>query len=293
MDNKINDVFNGYRRGEVSRRDFLKKLTIYTGSVAAAAALLSFTNEHGAPSGEANFIPGAGGKKDKSGVATELITYPGDTGEMKAYLARPAKKKKYPAVIVVHEIFGLNQHIRDVVQRFAREGFLTMAPDALSSLGGTPDDNGKAASMIRELDGEATTKNYVAAVKYLKTHPLSTGKVGCTGFCWGGAMTNQVAVNEPGLDAAVPYYGRTPASEDVPKIKAPILAHFAGDDARINDGIPAFEEALKKAGKEYRIFVYEGAKHAFNNDSNPERYDAEAAKLAWERTIAFFKEKLK
>ncbi|MFO7368729.1 MAG: dienelactone hydrolase family protein [Bacteroidales bacterium] len=293
MDNKINDLFNGYRRGEVSRRDFLRKLTLCTGSVAAAATLLSFTNEHNAPPAEVNSIPGAEGKKDKSGVVTEFITYPGASGEMKAFLARPAKKKKYPAVIVVHEIFGLNQHIRDVVQRFAQEGFLTIAPDALSSLGGTPDDNSKAAAMIRELDGEATTKNYVAAVKYLKTHPLSTGKVGCTGFCWGGAMTNQVAVNEPGLDAAVPYYGRTPASEDVPKIKAPILAHFAGDDARINEGIPAFEEALKKAGKEYRIFVYEGAKHAFNNDSNPERYDAQAAKLAWERTIAFFKEKLK
>lgn len=293
MDEKIDDLFNGYRRGEVTRRDFLKKLTLYSGSVAAAAALLSFANEHDAPSAESYSIPGAGGKKDKSGVVTEFITYPGASGEMKAFLARPAKKKKYPAVIVVHEIFGLNQHIRDVVQRFAREGFLTIAPDALTSLGGTPDDNGKAASMIRELDGATTTKNYVAAVKYLKTHPLSTGKVGCTGFCWGGAMTNQVAVNEPGLDAAVPYYGTAPASEDVPKIKAPVLAHFAGDDARINQGIPAFEEALKKAGKEYRIYVYEGAKHAFNNDSNPERYDAEAAKLAWERTIAFFKEKLK
>ncbi len=293
MDNKINDLFAGYKRGEVTRRDFLKKLTLYTGSVAAATALLSFANEANAPLAEANSSADTDGKKDKSGVVTEFITYPGASGEMKAFLARPAKKKKYPAVIVVHEIFGLNKHIRDVVQRFAQEGFLTIAPDALSSQGGTPDDNSKAASMIRELDGEITKKNYVAAVKYLKTHPLSAGKVGCTGFCWGGAMTNQVAVNEPELDAAVPYYGTTPASEDVPKIKAPILAHYAGDDARINEGIPAFEEALKKAGKEYQIFIYKGAKHAFNNDSNPERYHAEAAKLAWERTIAFFKEKLK
>ncbi len=293
MDNKINDLFAGYKRREVTRRDFLKKLTLYTGSVAAATALLSFANEANAPLAEANSSADTDGKKDKSGVVTEFITYPGASGEMKAFLARPAKKKKYPAVIVVHEIFGLNKHIRDVVQRFAQEGFLTIAPDALSSQGGTPDDNSKAASMIRELDGEITKKNYVAAVKYLKTHPLSAGKVGCTGFCWGGAMTNQVAVNEPELDAAVPYYGTTPASEDVPKIKAPILAHYAGDDARINEGIPAFEEALKKAGKEYQIFIYEGAKHAFNNDSNPERYNAEAAKLAWERTIAFFKEKLK
>jgi carboxymethylenebutenolidase len=293
MEHKINDLFTSFRHGEVSRRDFLKKLTLYTGSVAAATALLSFANEPNELLAKASSIPDEDGKKDKNGVVAEFITYPSAAGEMKAFLARPAKKKKYPAVIVVHEIFGLNKHIRDVAQRFAQEGFLAIAPDALSFQGGTPDDNSKAASMIRELNGEATTKNYLAAVKYLKTHPLSTGKVGCTGFCWGGAMTNQVAVNEPELDAAVPYYGRTPASEDVPKIKAPILAHFAGDDARINEGIPAFEEALKNAGKEYKIFIYEGAKHAFNNDTNPERYDAEAAKLAWERTIAFFKEKLK
>ena len=293
MDNEINDLFTGYSRGEVTRRNFLKKLTLYTGSVTAATALLSFANEPSAPLLETISTVNAKGKKDKSSVVTEFIAYPGATGEMKAFLARPAKKKKYPAVIVIHEIFGLNKHIRDVVQRFAKEGFLTIAPDALSSQGGTPDDNNKAAAMIRELDGEATTKNYVAAVQYLKTHPLSNGKVGCTGFCWGGAMTNQVAVNEPELDAAVPYYGRTPEPSDVPKIKAPLLAHFAGDDARINEGIPAFEEALKKAGIEYQIFIYEGAKHAFNNDSNPERYNADAAKLAWERTIAFFQEKLK
>jgi carboxymethylenebutenolidase len=133
----------------------------------------------------------------------------------------------------------------------------------------------------------------VAAVKYLKTHPLSTGKVGCTGFCWGGAMTNQVAVNSPDLNAAVPYYGSQPTAEQVAMIKAPIMAHYGGDDARINAGIPAFEEALKKNKKEYQIFIYEGAQHAFNNDSNPERYNEKAAKLAWGRTIAFFKEKLK
>ena len=138
-----------------------------------------------------------------------------------------------------------------------------------------------------------TIKNFVAAVKYLKTHPLSTGKVGCTGFCWGGGMTNQVAVNSPDLDAAVPYYGMQPTTEQVAMIKAPIMAHYAGDDARINAGIPAFEEALKEEKKEYQIFMYEGAGHAFNNDSNPERYNEKAAKLAWSRTIAFFKEKLK
>jgi carboxymethylenebutenolidase len=145
--------------------------------------------------------------------------------------------------------------------------------------------------MIGQLDREATVKNLVAAVKYLKTHPRSTGMVGCTGFCWGGAMTNQVAVNAPDLKAAVPYYGSTPAPEDVPKIKAKVMAHYAGDDERINSGIPAFEEALKKAGIEYQIFIYEGTQHAFNNDTST-RYNKEAADLAWGRTVGFFKEKL-
>jgi carboxymethylenebutenolidase len=176
----------------------------------------------------------------------------------------------------------------------AKEGFLSLAPDALSPLGGTPEnDLDKAVKMIGQLDPDKTVKNLVAAVKYLKTNPLSTGKVGCTGFCWGGGMTNQVAVNSPDLDAAVPYYGKQPTEEQVAKIKAPIMAHYAGDDPFINPGIPAFEEALKKYKKEYQIFIYDGAKHAFNNDSNPERYNEKAAKLAWSRTIAFFKEKLK
>jgi carboxymethylenebutenolidase len=175
----------------------------------------------------------------------------------------------------------------------AKEGFLTVAPDALTPLGGTPDNNpDKAREMIGQLNNEDTVKNLVAAVKYLETHPLSSGNVGCTGFCWGGGMTNQVAVNAPTLKAAVPYYGRTPAVEDVPKIKAPVLAHYAGDDPGINSGIQAFEDAMKKAGTDYEIFIYDGAKHAFNNDSNPERYNEQAARLAWSRTVAFFKDKL-
>ncbi len=285
MNPKINSLFQDYKRGGINRRDFLRKLTIYAGSTAAAAALLPLLDDR---TTLANTPP-----EDETGLVTELITYPGETGEMKAFLARPEKKEKYPAIIVIHEIFGLNAHIQDVTRRFAKEGFLAIAPDALSQAGGTPADGSQAMTLIRELDAEKTTKNYVAAVKYLETHPLSTGKVGCTGFCWGGAMTNQVAVNCPSLDAAVPYYGRTPVPEDVPKIKAPLMAHYAGDDARINEGIPAFEEALKKAGIEYKIFVYEGAKHGFNNDTGPERYHEQAAKLAWERTIGFFKEKLK
>ena len=212
---------------------------------------------------------------------------------MRAFLARPKSGKKFPAVIVIHENRGLVPHIQDVTRRMAKEGFLAIAPDALSPVGGTPEDVSNVGELFKQLKPEETTKNFVAAVKYLKTNPLANGKVGCTGFCWGGAMTNQVAVNAPDLDAAVPYYGRQPVAEDVAKIKAPIMAHYAGNDQGINAGIAAFEEALKKNNKEYQIFMYEGAGHAFNNDSNPDRYNEQAAKLAWGRTIGFFKEKLK
>jgi carboxymethylenebutenolidase len=173
------------------------------------------------------------------------------------------------------------------------EGFLALAPDALSPLGGTPEDADEARTLIGQLDSQTTTQNYVAAVEYLKTHPQSTGKVGCMGFCWGGGMTNQVAVNAADLAAAVPFYGRQPASEEVPKIKASLLIHYAGLDERINAGIPAFEAALKQADIDYQIYIYEGTRHAFFNDTNANRYHQEAAQLAWQRTIAFLKEKLK
>ena len=170
---------------------------------------------------------------------------------------------------------------------------MTIAPDALSPLGGTPQDPDDVRTLIGKLDAPATVKNYVAAVQYLKTHPLSTGNVGCMGFCWGGGMTNQVAVNAADLDAAVPFYGMQPAVEDVPKIKAPLLLHYAGNDERINAGIAAYEEALKKASVQYTLYMYDGAQHAFFNDTNAERYNKEAAQLAWERTLAFLNEKLK
>jgi carboxymethylenebutenolidase len=286
MKDNISKLYDDYRLGKTSRRDFIRKLTLFTGSAAAAMSML--------PVLEDNSLNGSSSMKDDSDLITEFIKYPAETGEMKAFLARPKKGKKFAAVIVIHENRGLQPHIQDVTKRMAREGFLALAPDALSPLGGTPEnDSAKAVTMIRELDGEKTVKDFVAAVKYLGTHPLSTGKVGCTGFCWGGAMTNQVAVNSPDLNAAVPYYGRTPAAEDIPRIKAPVMAHFAGNDPGINAGIPAFEEELKKNNKEYQIFIYEGASHSFNNDSNPERYNEEAAKLAWGRTVGFFKEKLK
>jgi len=173
------------------------------------------------------------------------------------------------------------------------EGFLAIAPDALSPLGGTPEDPDKAPSLIQKLDSQSTIQNYVAAVRYLKTHPASTGKVGAIGFCWGGGMANQVAVNSPDILAVVPYYGMQPAPEDVSKIKASLLLHYAGIDERINKGIPAYEEALKKRSIDYKMYIYEGAQHTFNNDTVAARYNKEAAQLAWQRTISFLKEKLK
>ena len=285
MEKEIKDLYADYKDGKYSRRSFFRKLAMITGSSAAAMALFPVLEE--------NELKAATAPQKAPELVTEFIKYPAETGDMRAFLARPKKGKKFPAVIVIHENRGLVPHIQDVTRRMAGEGFLALAPDALSPLGGTPEDISNVGAMFKQLDSEKTTKNFVAAVKYLKTNPLCTGKVGCTGFCWGGAMTNQVAVNAPDLDAAVPYYGRQPAAEDVEKIKAPIMAHYAGNDAGINAGIAAFEEALKKYGKEYQIFMYEGASHAFNNDSNPERYNEQAAKLAWGRTIAFFKEKLK
>jgi carboxymethylenebutenolidase len=278
MDPKIIDSGRGYVDRGLDRREFLAA----AGGAAVAYALLPLQEA------KAEVIA-----KDDPRLVTEQIRYPGQTGDMLAYLARPKGEEKRPCVIVIHENRGLNDHIRDVTRRMAVEGFLAIAPDALSPLGGTPEDREKARGMFGQLDNQATVKNFVAAVQYLKTNPLSTGKVGCTGFCWGGGMTNQVAVNCPDLIAAVPYYGMQPASEDVPKIKASILAHYAGDDERIDKGIPAFEEALKKANVDYKIHVYPGAKHAFNNDTNPGSYNKEAADLAWKRTIEFFKAKLK
>jgi len=268
-------------KNDPDRRQFLIALGGMAGGLAAGYGL-PLT---GAP---ADMV-----QKDDPRLHAEMVQYPGATGKVRAYLARPKKEEKRPAVIVIHENKGLQPHIQDVTRRMALEGFLALAPDALSPMGGTPRDVGEALSSMRKLDRESTARNFTAAVKYLKTHPLSTGKVGCTGFCWGGAMTNQVAVRAPDLKAAAPYYGQPPAASDVPKIKAALLLHYAGLDRRINQGIPEFEAALKKARIEYKLYVYEGAQHAFNNDANPSRYHREAAKLAWKRTIAFFKEKLK
>ncbi len=283
MDQKVLDLYDAYAGGSLDRRGFLKRLAVLAGGTAAACTLL--------PLLENSHLRAQVVARDDPRLHVEDIEYPAATGKMMAHLAMPKDAGKLPAVIVIHENRGLNPHTRDVARRMALEGFIAIAPDACSPLGGTPEDVDEARTKMRELDRAATMKNYVAAVEYLKTHPKSTGRVGCTGFCWGGSMTNQVAVNSADLAAAVPFYGSQPTVEDVPKIKASMLCHYGGDDTRINAGIPAFEKALKAAGIEHKIYVYEGAGHAFFNDTGS-RYHKEAAALAWKRTIAFFKEKL-
>lgn len=285
MDKRITNLYDDYHQGRLDRREFIRKLTMLAGSATAAMSLLAVLD--GKHARASVLMP------DDEDVQSEFVTYKGASGNVRALLSCPKGAKKLPATIVIHENRGLQPHIQDVNKRMAREGFLSIAPDALSPVGGTPEDDvNTARSRMGELDGETTTKDFVAAVQYLKTHPMSTGNVGCTGFCWGGGVTNQVAVNEPGLKAAVPYYGRQPDPGDVSRIKAAVMAHYAGEDERINAGIEAFENAMKEAGIDYRIYIYEGAQHAFNNDSNPDRYHEEAARLAWKRTVGFFREKL-
>lgn len=284
MEQKFIDLYEKYADGNLNRREFLKRLAALAGSTAAAVTLLPLLQK--------SFVQAQVVPKDDPRLVIENITYPAQTGQMLAHFARPKGDKKYPGVIVIHENRGLDPHHEDVARRVALEGFLAVAPDALSPLGGTPEDVDEARTLMRELDGPSTIKDFAAAVQYLKTHPQSTGKVGCMGFCWGGGMTNQVAVNAPDLTAAVPFYGSQPKAEDVSKIKASLLCHYAGLDKRINAGIEAFEAALKEASIEYKMFVYEGAGHAFFNDTGS-RYHKEAATLAWTRTIKFFNVELK
>lgn len=281
---KVNE-FDEVKSDSMDRRKFLTQLGLAAGGTAAMLTLPSLM--------ESNTVKAQIVSKDDPRLSTEYIKYSGATGDIRAYLARPKGAEKLPAVLVIHENRGLVPHIEDVTRRIALEGFLTLAPDALSPLGGTPEDQEKAPAMMQKLESESTLQNYLAAVRFLKTQPVSTGKVGVVGFCWGGGMANQLAVHSQDVSAVVPYYGRQPAPEDVPKIKAPLLLHYAGLDQYMNGGIPAFEAALKKASVDYKIFMYEGAQHAFNTDTYPARYNKEAAQLAWQRTIAFFKDKLR
>ena len=285
MDQRIINLFDEYTHKPLKRDDFIQRLTKITGSTAAALAIL--------PLLEVNYAHAETIQQEDDRLTIERITYPGDGCDMKAYVAMPKKKGKYPAVMVIHENRGLNPHIEDVTRRMALEGFIAIAPDALSPLGGTPVDADQARDLFQRLDAAKNLNNFIKAFDYLKTRKECTEKFGAIGFCWGGGMVNQLAVNAPELKAAVPYYGRQAEAADVPKIKAALLLHYAGQDERINAGIPTFEEALKKAGTRYQIYIYEGAQHAFNNDTAPTRYNEAVAKLAWGRTIDFLKTELK
>jgi len=280
-------AYDDYTHLTLDRRDFMQKLKKLTGSAAAAAAI--------APMLAASQAKAAIVAEDDPRLKTETITYPGAEGQtMAGYLAMPADASgPLPAVMVIHENRGLNPHIEDVARRVALEGFLALAPDFLTPSGGTPEDEDKAREMIGALDRTQTTANAVATIAFLKGNDMSNGKVGVIGFCWGGGLVNQTAVHA-GADvtAAVPYYGAQPAADDVGQIKAKLMLPYAGLDERIGAGIPDYEAALKAAGVDYQIYIYEGANHAFNNDTSEARYNKEAADLAWSRTIAFLSETL-
>ncbi|KQV43790.1 MULTISPECIES: dienelactone hydrolase family protein [unclassified Rhizobium] len=279
------NAYDEYTHLTLDRRRFMEKLTGLAGSAAAAAAIAPML---AANSAKAEMVAG-----DDARIKGEDITYPGAGGEMKGYLVQPAKASgKLPAVIVIHENRGLNPHIRDVARRMALEGFIALAPDFLSPAGGTPENEDKAREMIGALDAAATAQNGVATVAYLEGSDVTNGNVGAIGFCWGGGLVNRLAVNAPDLKAGVAYYGAQPPAEDVPKIKAALLLHYAGLDERINAGIDAYRKALTDNGKDFEIFVYDGVNHAFNNDTSSARYDKAAADLAWGRTVAFLKTKL-
>jgi len=279
------DAYDEYTHLTLDRRRFMEQLTRLAGSGAAAAAI--------APMLAASSAQAAIVAEDDPRVKGQDITYPGSGGEMKGYLVKPADQPgKLGTVIVVHENRGLNPHIRDVARRVALEGFVALAPDFMSPAGGTPDDDNKARELFATLDPAQVAASAVATVAYLKGYKDGNGKVGAVGFCWGGGTVNMLAVNSPDLSAAVAYYGMQPKAEDVPRIKAALLLHYAGLDSRTNAGIDAFRKALDAAHVEYTAYVYDGANHAFNNDTSAARYDKKAADLAWERTIAFLKQKL-
>ncbi|MGI2035018.1 dienelactone hydrolase family protein [Rhizobium panacihumi] len=279
------NAYDEYTHLHLDRRKFMERLTVLAGSGAAAAAI--------APMLAANGANAAVIAVDDDRLTTKSVVFPGTTGEMKAYWARP-KSASGPlgSIIVIHENRGLNEHIRDVARRAALEGFNALAVDFLSPVGGTPPDEDKAREMFSTLDPAKTAADGEAARVWLTGHEGANGKVGAVGFCWGGGLVNRMAVNSPELNAGVAYYGQQAPAADVPKIKAPLMLHYGGLDERINAGIPAYREALEKNGKTFEIFVYEGVNHAFNNDTSSARYDKAAADLAWSRTTEFFKTNL-
>jgi carboxymethylenebutenolidase len=284
MDQRIIQLFDEYTHGGMSRRSFLDRLTTLAGGAAAATALLPLLENNYA---HAQVVP-----ENDPRITAETVQVPGVQG-LTGYLVKPKTGGgKLPAVLVIHENRGLNPHIKDVTRRMATEGFLALGLDYLSPIGGTPADEDKGRDMIGTLKAPDVVSSGRAAVAFLEKHQDGNGKVGAVGFCWGGLAVNNLAVAEPNLDAGVAYYGRQPPADQVANIKAPLMLHYASLDEPVNKGIPDYEAALKKAGKTYEIHMYEGANHAFNNDTNAARYDKKAADLAWGRTVAFFKKHL-
>lgn len=283
MDQRIINLFDEYTHKPLSREVFLKRLVQLTGTMAAAMTILPLLESNYAQAAVPPLEPG---------LKEEEVTWPGDNVTMKGYLVRPEEDRKRGGIVVIHENRGLTPHIKDVTRRAAKAGYIALGVDALSVFGGTPANEDEGRTLIGKLDKAQNLQNYLKGLAYLRSRPDSNGKTGCVGFCWGGSMANQLAVNDPQLNAAVAFYGGQPDAADVPKIKARVQLHYAGLDERINAGIPAYEAALKAAGVQYQLFMYEGQQHAFHNDSSAARYNAEAAKLAWSRTLELFKETL-
>ncbi|MFO1066702.1 MAG: dienelactone hydrolase family protein [Pirellulales bacterium] len=288
FDQRILDLYDDYAHGRIARRDFMQRVAM----IAAAGVSAELILQRLTP----NYAWAQQVAKDDARIKTETLEYDSPKGgkKVRGLLARPAQTTgKLPAVLVVHENRGLNPYIEDVARRLAVDGFLALAPDALSPLGGYPGNDDEGRTMQAKRNPEEMVQDFIAAAETLKSHPLSNGKVGVVGFCYGGGIANELAVRIPDvIKAAVPFYGRQPAKEDVAKIKAPLLIHYAGLDQRINAGWPAYEEALKAAGAIYTMHNYPDVNHGFHNDTTP-RYDEKAAKLAWERTLEFFHENLK
>jgi carboxymethylenebutenolidase len=281
FDQELLDLFDEYVHGVIDRRGFLDGAGKFAVGGMTAAMLLDALNPRFA---EAQQVA-----EDDTRIKTETIDYPSPqgSGTMRGYLARPASGGKLPGVLVVHENRGLNPHIKDIARRVAVDRFLAFAPDALAPLGGYPGSEDQARALFQKLDQTKTREDFVAAANWLKTRPDCTGKVGVVGFCYGGGISNLLATRVPDLAAAVPFYGGQPRPDDVSRIKSPLLLHYAEKDDRINAGWPEYEAALKANDVRYTMHMYPGTQHGFNNDTTP-RYDPEAAKLAWERTVAFF-----
>ncbi|TLM93331.1 dienelactone hydrolase family protein [Hymenobacter jeollabukensis] len=284
MDQRIINLFDEYTHRPLTRQEFMRRLVQLTGSLALATTALGLLDPGYA---EAATVP-----EDDKDLVAEDVSWPGDGTTMKGYLVHPKGKKKRGAVVVIHENRGLTPHIKDVTRRVAKAGYLALGVDALSVFGGTPADEEKGRELIGKLEAPQTLRNYLSALDYQRGRPDSNGKTGCVGFCWGGAMANQLATHDARLNAAVAYYGRQPEAAEAANIKAHLMMHYAGLDERVNAGMAAWEEALKKYGVKYEQFVYPDVQHAFNNDSSPARYNEAAAKLAWERTLRLFREQL-